>query len=148
MSPSSAELPVPGLQLLVLIHAATGIRLVHVGRADARVADLDMVAGQFTAMMESVSQSLNLGPGQRLEDVNVGDVSVRVETGPHAMLLAVLRGPGADAGRERLRETLEEIHAEFGRALCEFNGDVAPFGAAANLLERCFVGTDQEARPQ
>ena len=60
-----------------------------------------------------------------------------VEQGPLAVLAGVIRGAAPKELHTLFQETLERIHARYGRALEKFEGDTAPFVHLQPDLEQC-----------
>lgn len=138
------------VEQIFLIHADTGLLLLHAAAADRAVADADLVSGMLTAIQDFVSDSFRAADeGARLRTFSVGELTVMVEPGPQALLAAVVRGQPPDSVLHRLQSVLETIHVQFGARLLDFDGDAAPFEASRPLLEECLetvLSTDR-ARP-
>jgi OOP family OmpA-OmpF porin len=120
-----------------LIHAETGLLLSHVTAPDLKAPDADVISGMLTAIRDFVGDSFKSGGDGALHTFTVGDVTVLVESGPRALLAAIVRGQHPPALRERLQETLELLHFQFAGALARFDGDAVGFGAAKPLLAEC-----------
>lgn len=123
-----------------LIHRQTGLPLVHVTAPEVReaVKDADMVSGMLTAIRDFVQDAFKSRDGaESVDAMRVGELEVWVEQGPHALIAGVVRGVAPKDLRTVFQETLERIHAQFGRALDSFSGDMAPFAAAQAELEQC-----------
>jgi outer membrane protein OmpA-like peptidoglycan-associated protein len=125
------------VEQVFLIHKDTGLLLQQVSAPGTKSQDADMVSGMLTAIQDFVHDSFATPEGDELEDMRVGDLTVFVERGPQAVLAAVIRGKAPEDLKAVFQEALEKIHLQFGAALSEFEGDAAPFGATAPLLEEC-----------
>jgi OOP family OmpA-OmpF porin len=125
------------VEQVFLIHKETGLLLRHVSAADTTVQDADMVSGMLTAIQDFVRDSFTTRKGEQLETLEVGELTVWIEQGPHAILAGVIRGNAPQKLREVFQETLERIHLQYATALQTFNGDAAPFAGAETLLEEC-----------
>jgi OOP family OmpA-OmpF porin len=126
------------VEQVFLIHAETGILLVHVAPPELKVADADLVSGMLTAIQDFVSDSFKVEEeGGRLRTFTVGELTVLVEPGPQAVLAAVVRGHPPDSLLMRLQSTLETLHVQFGHRFAEFDGDATPYESARPLLEEC-----------
>ena len=107
--------------------------------------DADMVSGMLTAIRDFVQDSFRVegdagGAGvsdDTMESLKVGDLAVWIETGPHAILAAVIRGTAPRDFRRVLQQTVETIHLEFGEALESFNGDASTLDGSLSILEDC-----------
>src|SRR6185436_13449984 len=74
-----------------------------------------------------------------LQTLKVGELSVWVEQGPHALLALVVRGTAPPALRATMQQTLESVHAQYSDLLEAFDGNAARFEGARSLLEVCFL---------
>ena len=72
-----------------------------------------------------------------LQTLKVGELSVWIEQGPHALLAVVVRGTAPAALRGTLQQALESVHAQYSDLLESFDGDAARFEGARPLLEAC-----------
>ena len=120
-----------------LIHAETGLLLEHVSAPDLNVPDADLISGMLAAIQDFVRDSFRPAEGGMLRTFSVGDHTVQVEPGPHALLALVIRGEAPGEVLRKQQDTLETIHLEFATQLAEFSGDAAQFAAARPLLEDC-----------
>jgi OOP family OmpA-OmpF porin len=125
------------VEQVFLIHRKTGLLLQHVSATSAGVQDADMVSGMLTAIRDFVQDSFGGGREQSLDSFKVGDLTVRIEQGPEAVLAAVIRGNAPPEVRSLLTETIEAIHLEQAEALANFQGDAAPFEKSRPRLEAC-----------
>jgi len=127
------------VEQVFLIDRKSGLLLQHVQPGSAVVADADMVSGMLTAIRDFVHDSFRVAESESLEAMKVGDLSVWIEAGPHAVIAAVIRGTAPRHLRSTLQEAVELIHLQFGHALETFAGDAAPFEAAKPTLESCLA---------
>jgi OOP family OmpA-OmpF porin len=125
------------VEQVFLIHRKTGLLLQHVSATSAGVQDADMVSGMLTAIRDFVQDSFGGGREQSLDSFKVGDLTVRIEQGPEAVLAAVIRGNAPPELRSLLTETIEAIHLEQAEALANFQGDADAFERSRPLLEAC-----------
>jgi OOP family OmpA-OmpF porin len=125
------------VEQVFLIHREGGLLLLHV--ADRSVPELapEMIAGMLSAIQDFARDSFKVGSRETLETMQVGELNVLVEEGPHAQLAAVVRGHPPVSLKSTLQETLETVHLMFGDDLVLFQGDSAGFDRARPLLERC-----------
>ena len=123
-----------------LIHAETGLLLLHVrSNRNETAPDRDQVSGMLTALSHLVSDSFSTAEKEEIRTLSVGDVSVWLERGPHAIIAGVVRGTAPDTVRAMFRDAIEQIHKQSGRELGEFNGDSSRFESARPALEACLV---------
>jgi outer membrane protein OmpA-like peptidoglycan-associated protein len=125
------------VEQVFLIHRETGLLLQHVVAESVEAQDADMVSGMLTAIQDFVRDSFQLGAGDELQTMEVGDLQVWVEQGPRAVLAAAVRGTAPVELRQTFRAALEAIHHELGPELGAFDGDAAPFVAARPCIEEC-----------
>jgi OOP family OmpA-OmpF porin len=118
-----------------LIHAETGLLLEHVSAPDLDVPDADLISGMLAAIQDFVRDSFRPGEGGTLRTFSVGDHTVQVEAGPHALLALVIKGEAPPEVLLKQQNALETIHLEFATQLVDFSGEGAPFAAARPLLE-------------
>ncbi len=133
------------VEQVFLIHKATGLLLQHVVAPNVATQDADMVSGMLTAIQDFVHDSFSSREGDQLETLQVGELTVWIEQGPHAILAGVIRGTAPQELREVFQTTIEKIHLQFNEALADFSGDAEPFEAARPLLEDCL---DSQLDPQ
>ncbi|MGH7625362.1 MAG: OmpA family protein [Gemmatimonadaceae bacterium] len=120
-----------------LVHAETGLLLLHVAAANLKVPDADLISGMLSAIQDFVRDSFRPAEGATLRTFSVGELTVQVEAGPRALLALVIRGQAPDSVLRRQQDTLETIHRQFANELAHFTGDAAPFESARPLLESC-----------
>ena len=75
-----------------------------------------MVSGMLTAIRDFAQDSFRVSDDEALDTLQVGELSVWIEQGPHAILAAVIRGTAPPELRTALQEALERVHARFGDA--------------------------------
>lgn len=132
------------VEQVFLIHKATGLPIGHAVAPAVAMQDPSLVSGMLSAIQNFVHDSFQTGQGQGVNRLNVGDLDVWVEDGPYAILAVVIRGVGPRALRQRMAETLENIHAESALSLERFDGDTAPFGAVNMQLALCLASKFKE----
>jgi outer membrane protein OmpA-like peptidoglycan-associated protein len=123
------------VEQVFLVHAETGLLLMHVPDDTGR--DADVISGMLTAIGDFVSDSFAPRATGELRTFSVDDLCVLVETGPRAYVAAVVRGVPPASLRDRLARVLESIHLQWTSALMHFDGDAAPFAGTQSLLEEC-----------
>ncbi len=125
------------VEQVFLIDRASGLLLQHVHAGDIGVQDADMVSGMLTAIRDFVGDSFSVADQASLDAFQVGDLAVWIESGPGALVAAVIRGRPSSDLRLRLQEALETIHLQLADAFEAFQGDAQPFEAARPELEAC-----------
>ncbi len=137
------------VEQVFLIHRETGLLLSHLAAPGTEGQDPDMVSGMLSAIQDFVADSFKVKEGAGLQTFRVGELLVRVEHGPHALLAAAVRGQPPNDLVHVFQDALEEVHLEFREQLASFDGDVAPFIEAEGTLQPCLVTelqTGQERR--
>ncbi len=130
-----------------LIHREGAILLEHVVAPTVVSRDPEMIASMLGVLHDYIHESFTVGEEQALEHVEFGDLVLEVVRGPKAILVATVRGTAPRSLRERMLETLEEIHAEKSRDLANFEGDTMPFVTTRPLLFDCLEEERRETKP-
>lgn len=124
------------IEQLFLIHRSTGLVLQHVESMDVKSKDPDLVSGMLTAIQNFITDSFPSETSTPLETLRMGsDLSVWIEQGQYAILAAVIRGTPPLEQREKLENTLEDIHLKYGAILEAFQGNTEPFVVVRHMLE-------------
>jgi outer membrane protein OmpA-like peptidoglycan-associated protein len=124
---------------VLLIDRRSGLLIQHVTGPATPVNDPDLVFAMVTAIRDWVNDSFRLVDGDTLDTFKFGDLNGWIEHGPSAMLAAVFRGTAPPEFRTMLQEALERVHAQFGDALRDFNGDTAALEPVRPMLEACLA---------
>jgi OOP family OmpA-OmpF porin len=135
------------VEQVFLIHRRTSLLLQHVQAPEARAMDADMVSSMLAAIQDFAQDSFQAPHGESLDAIQVGELTVWVESSPLATLAAVIRGQAPQQYRTLLATALETIHREHSAALEAFAGDAAPFELARPRLEACLM-TQFAERPR
>ena len=123
------------VEQVFLIHRPSGLLLQHLRAAETEAQDADMVSGMLTAIRDFVRDSFHVAEDEGLQTLKVGDLSVWIEQGPHALLAVVVRGTAPPSLRTTLQQALEAVHAQYSDLLESFDGDTARFEGTRPLLE-------------
>ncbi|MGC2333147.1 MAG: OmpA family protein, partial [Candidatus Acidiferrales bacterium] len=132
------------VEQVFLIHKKTGLPLCHVVAPAVAMEDPSLVSGMLSAIQDFVRDSFHAPQGQTVEKLQVGELEVWVEEGPHAVVAAVIRGMARPAYRSVLVEAVERIHRKFGQPLQKFQGETAPFAVATEDLTPCLESRYRE----
>ena len=125
------------VEQVLLVHRETGLLLEHVVAPEVEAADADLVSAMLTAIGQFVEDSFQVDDDDALDAIQMGDLTVWVEPGPHAVVAAVIRGQPPESLREVMVEAVETVHRRFSGPLRRFEGDAAPFAETQPVLERC-----------
>ena len=126
------------VEQVFLIHRPSGLLLQHLTASGTTAQDADMVSGMLTAIRDFVQDSFKVGEDEGLQTLKVGDLSVWIEQGPHALLAVVVRGAAPPSLRTTLQQALEAVHAQYSDLLESFDGNAARFEGTRPLLDVCF----------
>jgi len=137
------------VEQVFLIHRRTGLPIAHAVAPAVAMQDPSLVSGMLSAIQDFVRDSFQTGQGQSINRLNVGDLDVCIESGPYAILAAVIRGVAPRSLHDRMAETLENIHAQYAAQLARFDGDTELFANVEQDLARCLESRfKQKAQPQ
>ncbi len=121
---------------LFLIEPGSGLLLGHVTAEGLPELDADAVAGMFTAINQFVRDSVSVdGRDGGIGSAMVGGYHLAVSEGPHARLVAFVRGVPDQHFGVRLDETNEALHA--------YHGSQLGVDAAMGDPERAFIDQSQ-----
>lgn len=142
------------VEQVFLIHPESGLLLQHV-HADMLHASVEesidqqnatMVSSMLTAIQDFVRDSFRTDAKAALDTVEVGDVTVWIERGPHAVLASVIRGTAPVALRGVLRDALAQCHRDSLDALKGFSGDPNELHGLRPHLMACLQSQQQTAK--
>ena len=125
------------VEQVFLIHRPSGLLLQQISAPGTATQDADMVSGMLTAIRDFVQDSFKVAEDEGLQTLKVGELSVWIEQGPHALLAVVVRGTAPPSLRTTLQQALESIHARYGDLLEAFDGETSGFEAVRPMLENC-----------
>lgn len=132
------------VEQVFLIHKKTGLPIGHVVAPAVAMQDPGLVSGMLSALQDFARDSFHTAQGQSINRLDVGEMEVWIEDGPYAILAAVMRGIPPRTIRDRMAETLENVHREYSGQLERFDGDTAAFVNAPALLSRCLESKFKE----
>lgn len=127
------------VEQVFLIHNDTGLVLRHVRRTDVETQDSDMVASMLSAIRDFTRDSFQLGDQESLNTLEMGELTLWMEQGPRAMIVAVIRGNAPAEIRRVFQSALEHIESEQADLLANFNGETGPFAASDRHLGPCLL---------
>jgi outer membrane protein OmpA-like peptidoglycan-associated protein len=134
------------VEQVFLIHKESGLLLQHVASPQAISKDPEMVSGMLTAIQDFIADSFAVNQTDTLRTMTLGELTVLLEHGPHAVLAMVVRGTVPSDLPNVLMETSSSIHCQYAPLFKAFNGDADPFAITENLLADCLKS--QQKRPQ
>lgn len=128
------------VEQVFLIQRSAGLLLQQVAQPDVTPQNSDVVSGMLTAIRDFVADSFDVESGEGLHSLEVGGLSVWVETGPHAILAAVIRGLAPRELRPVLQSALERIHKDFSTAISSAEASEEKLAETSPVLAECLVG--------
>ena len=127
-----------------LIHRETGLVLLHEGVIGASTPDVGLVSAMLTAIRDFAQDSFDTK--ENLDQFQLGELNVHVETGPQAVLAVVVRGAPPQELRDRLAQFLEGFHQHSDDALRGFSGDPSGFEHNRDELTELLIAAYRGAR--
>lgn len=122
------------VEQLFLIDRKSGVPIHHLIADTVEAKDGDIVSGMLNAIQKFVRDSLGASKEDVLESLEIGDLEVLIESGPKAILAAVIRGIPTLELRMKLKEVIEGVHHQYADLLDDFNGDSEPCAPMLPLL--------------
>ncbi|MBK9259095.1 MAG: OmpA family protein [Polyangiaceae bacterium] len=119
-----------------LMHRESALVLEHVTTKANDHEDPDQISAMLAAIDDFSRDAFHQEEGG-LSYFRVGELTGIVEQGPHAVLVAIVRGVANKSVEKHLVETLEQIHERYADLLARFKGDVAAFAPAREALIGC-----------
>ena len=127
------------VEQVFLIHRSNGLLLQHVMANNAISKDPEIVSGMLTAIQDFIADSFSVTDADSLRTLSLGDLSVWIEQGPHAVLAMVVRGTPPSSLRTHLQSLSESIHRQYAQQFKHYQGDTHTFATTEPLLRHCLV---------
>ncbi len=131
------------VEQVFLIHRNSGLLLHHVVAEKAITKDPEIVSGMLTAIQDFIKDSFSIDGDDTLDTLKLGEMTVLVEYGPHAITALVVRGKPPAELRSLLTETSDTIHQQYTRQFKNFKGDTGAFASTDTLLRQCLKSQQQ-----
>lgn len=125
------------VEQVLLIHNETSLLLAEAHGAKTETRDADQISAMLAAIQDFMRDSFRTERQAGLSTVEFGELTLWLEHGPRATLVAAIRGHAPESFRPVLQQAVEEIHATLGPALQAFSGDNTLFSRIVPDLERC-----------
>jgi OOP family OmpA-OmpF porin len=132
------------VEQLFVIHRETGLLIDHRTAPGVQALSPDLVASMMTALRDFARDSFRVSEQEGLDAMALGELKVWAESGPEAMVAAVIRGQPPMALREVLQRAVEELHLAHPDELERFAGSGVAFAVREGILERCLVSQSQQ----
>ena len=127
------------VEQIFVIHRESGLLIEHRTAPGVQALAPDLVASMMTALRDFARDSFSVSEQQGLDSLALGDLTVWAESGPGAILAAVIRGQPPLALRETIQQALEEVHLAHADEIERFGATGVPFAIRDGILERCLV---------
>jgi OOP family OmpA-OmpF porin len=127
------------VEQVFLIHRETSLLIKHLTSSNAVVRDPDMVSGMLSAVTEFVKDSFVVNKQQNVKSIKFGQLNLIFEAGPHAIIVAAVRGIIPSDLQVTIREQIEELHRLFGSSLESYDGVAEEFPDTYEQLEKCLL---------
>ncbi|MBT8124139.1 MAG: hypothetical protein KJO81_04870, partial [Gammaproteobacteria bacterium] len=127
------------VEQVFLIHRETSLLINHLTSANTIVKDPDMVSGMLTAVTDFVKDSFVVDKQQNVKSIKFGRLNLLFEAGPHAIIVAAVRGIIPADLQITIRKQVEELHRLYGSKLESYDGDVEQFPDTYEQLDKCLL---------
>ncbi len=135
------------VEQVFLIHRETGLLIQHSQLEEVDAGDSDAVSAMFTAIQDFTRDSFSASKQEELDSVEIGEYTVWIERGPHAILACVIRGIAPITFKNNImRPLLENLHARYGSLLEQFAGDSEPLQPCQPMLQQALKIEEKEPR--
>ena len=117
----------PAFEELFLVHRH-GLLLCHLSRRLRAQEDKDddILGAMLTVVQDFVRDSFRYGKDRELDRIEFGTYRVLIERGSYVYLAAAFSGKDSPELRRRLRRTIQEVEAAYGKDLARFDGKMEP----------------------
>jgi len=132
------------VEQVFLIHRESSLLISHLTSANAIVKDPDMVSSMLTVVTDFVKDSFVVDKQQNVKSIKFGQLNLLFEAGPHAIVVAAVRGLIPVELQVRIREQVEELHRQFGSQLEAYKGDAGQFPDTYEQLNRCLLSEKKD----
>ena len=127
------------VEQLFLIHRDSGLLLLHVIAKAVTQQNGDLMSGMLTAIQDFVHDSFGVQGSKGLSTVQIGELTIWIEQGPQAIVVAVVRGNAPAELGLVFQEAMQAIHLDHLEHLRGFRGNTAPFESSRHHLEACLL---------
>lgn len=127
------------VQEIYLIHNETGLLISHISQKTGINPAGDMISGMLAAIRDFVSDSFQVDRSESLQSIEVGDLNVWIEPGPHASMACVVKGEPSTFLRDLMQDAVQKIHQDFGPDLSRFKGNTSGLEDATLYMEPCLI---------
>ena len=132
------------VEQVFLIHRESSLLINHITSVNAIVKDPDMVSSMLTAVTDFVKDSFVVDRQQNVKSIKFGQLNLLFEAGPHAIIVAAVRGLIPSDLQITMREQLEELHRLYGSMLEKYDGNAEYFPDTFQQLDRCLLSKKKD----
>lgn len=132
------------VEQVFLIHRESSLLINHLTSANAIVKDPDMVSSMLTVVTDFVKDSFVVDKQQNVKSIKFGQLNLLFEAGPHAIIVAAVRGMIPSGLQVFLREQLEDLHRLYGSKLETYDGNAEQFPSTHDQLEKCLLSEKKD----
>ena len=132
------------VEQVFLIHRESSLLINHLTSVNAIVKDPDMVSSMLTVVTEFVKDSFVVDKQQNVKSIKFGQLNLLFEAGPHAIIVAAVRGLIPSDLQVSLREQLEDLHRLYSSKLESYNGNAEQFPPTHEQLEKCLLSEKRD----
>jgi len=111
------------VEQVFLIHRESSFLINHLTSSNAIVKDPDMVSSMLTVVTDFVKDSFVVDKQQNVKSIKFGQLNLLFEAGPHAIIVAAVRGLLPADLQITIREQVEQLHRLYGSKLESYNGN-------------------------
>lgn len=118
-----------------LIDPESGLLVSHLHHPEVETVDEEAVSAMLTAVQDFIRDSFVKGEGGGLDSAVIGEFTVWISQGPHAMLACVIRGVPPVEFKTQIASVNEHVHLRHTQDLQEFDGRTGSIGGLDLELE-------------
>ncbi|HNB53466.1 MAG TPA: SH3 domain-containing protein, partial [Anaerolineales bacterium] len=110
---------------IFLIQHGSGLLLAHSHPGSEHIADSDLIGAMLTAIRDFVRDSFSAEEtsGSGLNEIQYGDLLIKIESGKFVYVAVVYRGVEPEGFRAALHDFVADLHVRLGNALRDYSGD-------------------------
>ncbi len=139
-----AETVLYQVEQVFLIHRESSLLINHLTSANAIVKDPDMVSSMLTAVTDFVKDSFVVDKQQNVKSIKFGQLNLLFEAGPHAIIVAAVRGLLSADLQIIIREQVEQLHRLYSSKLESYNGNAEQFPDTYTQLDKCLLSKKKD----
>ncbi|MBF0368823.1 MAG: hypothetical protein HQL52_05120 [Magnetococcales bacterium] len=131
------------VEQVFLIHKETSLLVGHVASESAVTQGPDGLSGMLSTIQGIVRDSFQLAEGDQLKTMKMGDLTLLIQSGPHAVLALAVRGRYPKDLTTLMADAMKSIHILYGQALQTFDGNITHLTPVQSILAGCLKRKDR-----